>query len=306
MIIDMPDTTTTAVEKALVRLRDEGGAVALGRVLTLVIDARAGDAECAIKAANDASREHPCRVIVLAHDVRRKSAKLDAQIRLGGDAGASEVIILTASGEMLQHADTLVIPLLLPDAPIVAWWPNDMPDTPSEHPIGRMAQRRITDTLACKDPLASLLLLRDGHAAGDTDLAWSRATVWRGLLAAALDQPPFEKVTHVEVTGHDTHPSVVLIAAWLAHALKCPVDIVRVKDAPGITKVVLDRASGPVIIDRPDGRRAMLQQPGQPERHMGMPLRELREVLSEELRRLDPDEVYGEVLQDGLARIGVA
>ena len=306
MIIDLPDTTTNAVTKALVRLRDEGGAVALGRVLTLIIDAEAGDAEAAIEAANDASREHPCRILVLARDNERRTAKLDAQIRVGGDAGASEVIVLTASGEMLEHSDTLVIPLLLPDAPIVAWWPNEMPDTPSEHPIGRMAQRRITDTLNCADPLARLRTLRDGHAAGDTDLAWTRSTVWRGLLAAALDQPPFEPVTRVEVSGHETHPSVVLLAAWLATALRCPVDIVRLKDVQGITKVVLNRTSGPVVIDRPDGRRAVLRQPGQPVRHTGMPMRELKECLSEELRRLDPDEVYGEVLHDGLTRIGAA
>ena len=38
MIIDLPGTTTNDVNKRLVKLRDEGGAVALGRVLTLVID----------------------------------------------------------------------------------------------------------------------------------------------------------------------------------------------------------------------------------------------------------------------------
>ena len=306
MIIDLPDTTTTVVTRTLLRLRDEGGAVALGRVLTLVIDAEAGDVEKAIDAANDASREHPCRVLVLARKARRTTSKLDAQIRVGGDAGASEVIVLTASEDMLTHCDTLVMPLLLPDAPIVIWWPNELPENPAEHPIGRMAQRRITDSLACSDPLKSLRRLRADHVAGDTDLAWTRLTVWRGLLAASLDQPPHEPVIHAEVSGHDTHPSVVLLAAWLAHALRCPVDIVRQEGVQGITKVVLDRASGPVVIERPDGRTATLLQPGQPLRHIAMPMRELRECLSEELRRLDPDEVYGEVLVDGLERIGAA
>ncbi|MDA4894487.1 hypothetical protein PFZ55_47270, partial [Streptomyces sp. MS2A] len=65
MIIDLPDTTVSQVAKQLVKVREEGGAVALGRVLTLVISARNGVAEAAIDAANDASREHPMRVIVL-------------------------------------------------------------------------------------------------------------------------------------------------------------------------------------------------------------------------------------------------
>ena len=38
MIINLPDTTTGAVAKALVQLRDEGGAIALGRVLTRGLD----------------------------------------------------------------------------------------------------------------------------------------------------------------------------------------------------------------------------------------------------------------------------
>ncbi|KGM14493.1 glucose-6-phosphate dehydrogenase assembly protein OpcA [Cellulomonas bogoriensis] len=300
MIIDLPDTTTAAVAKALVRLREEGGAVALGRVLTLVIDTPAADVDSSVAAANDASREHPCRVLVLARDEVRTTPRLDAEIRVGGDAGASEVVVLRTSSEMLEHADTLMMPLLLPDAPIVAWWPTDIPSHPAEHPVGRMAQRRITDTVSSPDPVASLAALRNGHRAGDTDLAWTRLTRWRALLASALDQPPHEPVTRAEVHGLSTHPSVELLAGWLRMSLRCPVTVVRRTGVEGITKVVLDRASGPVTIDRPDGRVAVLQQPGHPDRTAAMPMRGLNECLAEELRRLDPDEVWGEVLAAGL------
>ena len=304
MKIDLPETTTDQVSKTLLRLRDEGGAVALGRVLTLVIDAGDGDPEEPIDAANVASREHPCRIIVLTRN--GSGTTLDAQIRVGGDAGASEVIVLRASPELLEHANTLVTPLLLPDAPIVAWWPYEVPADPSGHPVGTMAQRRVSDTLACRHPIDSLRALRTTYVDGDTDLAWTRLTVWRGLLAAALDQPPFEEVTSAVVSGHDTHPSVPLLAAWLAHSLQCPVELDVSSDAEGVTRVRLERPSGPVVLDRPDGRVATLSQPGQPERRQAMPLRTLTECLAEELRRLDPDEVYGEVLRDGLARIGAA
>src|SRR5665648_792597 len=181
MIVDLPDTTTSEVTKALVRLRDEGGAVALGRVLTLVIDADARDVEDAVDVANDVSREHPARIIVLARHADRTTPRLDGQIRVGGDAGASEVVVLTASGEMLTHSDTLVMPLLLPDAPIVVWWPREIPACPAEHPIGQMAQRRITDSLSCSDPLGALARLRDGYSDGDTDLSWTRLTVCRTI-----------------------------------------------------------------------------------------------------------------------------
>ena len=303
MIVDLPDTTTGEVARRLVHLREEGGAVALGRVLTLVIDADADDVEDAVAITNDVSREHPMRVIVLARHTEDVGPGVDAQIRVGGDAGASEVVLLRASGETLGHSDTLVVPLLLPDAPIVAWWPREIPERPAAHPIGRMAQRRITDSLACSDPIGTLTRLRDGYTDGDTDLAWTRLTVWRGLLAAAFDLPPYEPATAVRVEGDLRHPSVHLLGAWLAQALGCRVDVVGVDGAVGITRVLVERPSGDVEIDRPDGRRATLRHPEQPVRHVAMPLRELRECLSEELRRMDADEVYGEVLGSGLAKV---
>jgi glucose-6-phosphate dehydrogenase assembly protein OpcA len=303
VIIEMPSTTTNDVNKRLVKLRDEGGAVALGRVLTLIVDVGTDDVEEAIEAANSASREHPCRVIVIAPDLTRETSELDAQIRVGGDAGASEVIVLHPSGELREHGDTLVIPLLLPDAPIVAWWPYSPPEVPSADPIGRMAQRRITDSTKCGDSVATLKRLAGVYSPGDTDLAWTRITLWRGLLAAALDQPPYEKVTRVVVAGESTHPSVDLIAAWLAQELRCPVVIERQADAPAITMVRLERHSGPIVLDRPDGKTAALRQPDQPEHRIALPIRQLAECLAEELRRLDSDEVYADVLTKGLARL---
>ena len=196
-----------------------------------------------------------------------------------------------------------MIPLLLPDAPIVTWWPYEIPDNPAEHPLGRMAARRITDTTQCAKPNAALRALAASHTDGDTDLAWTRATLWRGLIAATLDQPPYEQVTKAVVAGESTHPSVDLMAAWLAYALRCPVEIERITDAPAITQVRLERASGDIVLDRPDGKTAALRQPDQPEHRIALPIRQLRECLAEELRRLDADEVYGEVLQKGLARI---
>jgi glucose-6-phosphate dehydrogenase assembly protein OpcA len=303
MIIEMPDTTTRDINKRLLKERDEGGAIALGRVLTLIISVGDHDPDEAIDAANDASREHPCRVIVIANDTKERTSTLDAQIRLGGDAGASEVLVLRPSGQLERHLDTLVIPLLLPDTPIVTWWPYEIPENVAESQLGRMAARRITDSTQVARPNAALRKLAASHVDGNTDLAWTRATLWRGLIAATLDQPPYEPVQKAVVVGESTHPSVDLMAAWLAYSLKVPVEIERIKDAPAITQVRLVRSSGDIVLDRPDGKTAALRQPDQPEHRIALPIRQLRECLAEELRRLDADEVYGEVLQKGLARI---
>src|SRR5690625_6362612 len=88
----------------MVELRDEGGAVALGRVLTLIIDATKGDAEAAITAANNASREHPCRVIAVTSGASGDENRLDAEVRIGGDAGASEVLKLDRKSTRLNSS----------------------------------------------------------------------------------------------------------------------------------------------------------------------------------------------------------
>jgi glucose-6-phosphate dehydrogenase assembly protein OpcA len=303
VIIDLPSTTTAAVNRKLVDLRDSGGAIALGRVLTLVIVTDESESEEAIAAANDASREHPCRVIVIAQGNRRASERMDAQIRVGGDAGASEVIVLRLYGQLTAHADSVVTPLLLPDSPLVVWWPGQAPKEPSKDPIGQMAQRRITDSAAAQNPRKELLRRRDNYAVGDTDLAWTRLTKWRGLLAAALDQPPYQSVEHVTVSGASDSPSTDLLAAWLADALRCTVTRARTRAGTGMAAVRLERRGGPVDLVRADGAIATLTQPGQPDRRIALPRRDLAECLAEELRRLDQDEIYAATLQRGLARL---
>lgn len=303
MIVDLPDTTVSTIAKKLVSVREEGGAVALGRVLTLVIVSTGGFDEEAIEAANAASREHPMRVIVLV--VQPDAATgLDAQIRVGGDAGASEVVVLRARGEAADNQESLVNGLLLPDAPVVAWWPDDPPSAPASSAIGRMAQRRITD--ASTKPYVSdrLASLGNVYKPGDTDLAWTRLTHWREQLAAVLDQPPYESVTGVEVVGAGDSPSTGLLAAWLRMKLDVPVEW---RYAPaeewshGIRSVRLARASGDIVLERSNETDATLTQPGQPTHDIVLPRRSLRECLAEELRRLDPDLLYGRVITDGWA-----
>ena len=310
MIVELPNTTTSKISKTLVRIREEGGAVALGRVLTLVISTELGHEEEAIEAANDASREHPMRVIVLSGAARvsreRVEARLDAQIRVGGDAGASEVIVLKAYGAMLAEEEGLVTGLLLPDAPVVAWWPGAAPDSASRSALGAMAARRITDAATQANPREFLNHLADTYVPGDSDFAWTRLTLWRAQLAAVLDQPPYEQISSVEVRGASDSPSTTLLAAWLQLQLQVPTTCVLAPadvGGPGIHGVTMVRAGGVVDLSRPAGGIATLQQPNQPVHDISLPRRSLRDCLAEELRRLDPDDLYGDVIKDGVRRL---
>jgi len=303
MIVDLPDTTVSKISRALIDVREEGGAVALGRVLTLIIVTTNGGTEDGIEAANDASREHPMRVISLRLDPEGEP-KLDAEIRVGGDAGASEVVVLRASGDAASNVESLVTGLLLPDAPVVVWWPDNPPATPSQSPLGRIAQRRITDASTVPFEATRVAHLGDCYSPGDTDLAWTRLTHWREQLAAVLDQPPYEPITAVEVRGAETSPSTALLAAWLRLTLGVPVDWHYLSPdewSDGIKSVRLTRASGDIVLERSSTAIACLTQPGQPQHDLVLPRRTLRECLAEELSRLDADLLYGRVITEGWA-----
>ncbi|WP_285724917.1 glucose-6-phosphate dehydrogenase assembly protein OpcA [Psychromicrobium xiongbiense] len=303
MIVELPNTTTSKVSKEIQAMREQGGVVALGRVLTLVVLTKKGYEEEAIEAANLASREHPCRIIVLAEGEEDEQTHLDAQIRVGGDAGASEVVVLYGYGELSRQSESLVSALLLPDAPVVAWWPHGVPEDAAQTSIGRIAHRRITDSANEANPRAALEHLGQTYSAGDTDLAWTRLTNWRIQLAAAFDQLDNEPVTGLFVEGASDSPSTLLLAAWLQRALQVPTTVLEDPAGTGIRRVILERASGSVELYRPGVLEATLTQPGQPVQHISLPRRSLQDCLSEELRRLDPDEVFGEVITEGLPEL---
>jgi glucose-6-phosphate dehydrogenase assembly protein OpcA len=210
--------------------------------------------------------------------------------------------VLRGYGQLARESESLVAALLLPDAPIVAWWPHGAPENACETSIGAIAHRRITDSANEPDPQAALERIHHTYKAGDTDLAWTRLTNWRIQLAAALDEVDSSPVTAVAVEGASDSPSTILLAAWLTLTLDAPVTIVADPAGTGIRRVRLSRPGGDVQLFRPGLSVAELTQPGQPAQRISLPRRSLRDCLAEELRRLDPDEVFGEVITIGLPR----
>jgi glucose-6-phosphate dehydrogenase assembly protein OpcA len=300
VIVELPDTSTNEINKQLDELREKTGAVTLGRVLTLVI---APDSEAileeSIEAANAASHEHPSRVIVvMTGDADAAEARLDAQLRAGGDNGATEVVVLRLSGPLAGHSSSVVLPFLLPDIPVVAWWPDIAPAVPAQDPLGQLAVRRITDATNGADPLACIKSRLPGYTPGDTDLAWSRVTYWRALLTSAIDLPPHEPITSALVSGLKTEPALDVLAGWLASRIDGPV-----RRAVGELKVELVRKSETVTLSRPqEGKTATLSRTAKPDALVPLPRREAPECLAEDLRRLDPDAIYFSALE-GIDRV---
>ncbi|GAA1586223.1 glucose-6-phosphate dehydrogenase assembly protein OpcA [Actinomadura kijaniata] len=297
MNIDLTDTSTRRIQDALTQARHLMGGPAVGMVLTLIIVTDESAQYDAVRAATEAAREHPCRVLtVISRDARGSSSRLDAEIRMG-ETGPGETVLLRMYGPLAEHADSVVVPLLMPDTPVVTWWPGGkVPKAPAEDPLGRLAQRRVTDSYAARDRLGTLARLAEAYRPGDTDFTWTRLTSWRSLLAAALDQP-HDDILSGCVSAEPDSPSAELLAAWLSVRLGVPVTR-EVSEGPGITGVRMTTGEGDIEVSRPDGRVATLSRPGQPDRQVSLMRRPMSELLAEELRRLDPDEVY----QDASAR----
>jgi glucose-6-phosphate dehydrogenase assembly protein OpcA len=293
MLIDLTDTTTRAIHDALTRARDQLGGPTTGVVLNLIIMTDEAEQHDAIRAASQAGREHPCRVLGVIARSPLAAPRLDAEIRTG-EGAPGQTVLLRLYGSMSEHADSVVVPLLVPDTPVVTWWPTAAPVVPAADPLGLLAQRRVTDAAAAGAPAAALAALAAGYQPGDTDLSWTRATTWRSLLAATLDQP-HGKITGGQVCAESGNPTADLIAAWLSSRLGVAFER-DVSGGPGITEVIFQVADGDITISRPDGRTATLSRPGQPDRRVALHRREIAELLAEELRRLNPDEVYGETL----------
>src|SRR5690242_774451 len=251
MMIDLTESTTGAIQDALRQARLRLGGVASGMVLTLVIVTDEGEQYDAVRAASAAGRQHPCRILVIIIRRPGERSRLDAEIRVG-ETSPGETALLRMYGPLGQHADSVVAPLLLPDTPVVTWWPGTPPPVPAEDPMGALAQRRITDAAVADAPREVLTKLAAGYQPGDTDLSWTRATPWRSLLAATMDQPS-GAVIGGTVSAEEGNPTADLIAAWLSHALGVPVDT-EPSAGPGITEVSFSTADGEITITRPDGR----------------------------------------------------
>jgi glucose-6-phosphate dehydrogenase assembly protein OpcA len=299
------DTTGTDVVKALAAERRHSGAVSSGLALTLVSvvdEALVAEAE---QAATAAAAQHPCRLLlVVRHRVDAPEPRLDAEVSVGGRLGPGEVVVMRMYGRLALHAESVVLPLLAPDAPVVTWWFGPAPTRIATDPLGVIADRRISDARSSPDPLEALRIRAEDYAPGDTDLSWTRTTLWRSLIASAFDSLHGD-VHALRVSGEAGNAGRAMLAGWLTSRLGVPVEL-EDTSGPGVTGVRLDVGDTTVTVERTDGRTAVLKRTGQPDRTLPLPRRELSDLLAEELRRLDADEIYGEALEATTGTSGLA
>jgi glucose-6-phosphate dehydrogenase assembly protein OpcA len=287
MIITLDDTSSAKISAALLRARRSAGSPAQGMVLTLIVVCDQSEFPGALEASMAAGREHPSRILLVVTSGGRR-AGLDAEVHIG-EGTPGEVVVIRMRGAVANHPASVVRPLLLPDSPVVIWWPGKAPTDQAADELAQLTLRRLTDAAATPRPRAALRARAKDYSPGDTDLSWTRLTPWRALLAAALDQYP-ATVTSARVEAEKNNPAADLLAAWLRTRLQVKVKR-SVSSGPGITAARMGTDSGEIAITRPDGLLASYVVPGQPERRVALKRRDLTELISEELRRMDADLV---------------
>ncbi|MFC5280350.1 glucose-6-phosphate dehydrogenase assembly protein OpcA [Arcanobacterium canis] len=300
---ELKATTSAYVSRWLEGQRTTDGSSSLTRVVTLVAVSPSEEAVSeVINSVLGVARAHPARIIVVLEDpdVDRPSESkepcLDAQMILGDTAGLAEIVILRPSGGAGTDLGSLVMPLVLPDTPLISWWPQDAPSSPSTTSIGKIAQRRITHVNSVDDPVGRLGELAANYSPGDTDLAWAGLTIWRGHLASLLDEPPHEQIEKIRVVANLDRGGAHLLAAWLELRLGVRVELLH-GGGEGIDSVTFVRRDGELEIDRQVGsEHAFIRRPHRKALEVTMPMRNSQAMLIEELRVMGEDREYREVL----------
>jgi glucose-6-phosphate dehydrogenase assembly protein OpcA len=289
------DTTGTAVVAALAAERRGGGAVTAGLALTLVVIVEERDVAEAEAAVTVAASKHPMRsLFVVRRQVDLPVPRLDAEILIGGRLGPGEAIEMRMYGRLALHAESVTLPLLAPDAPVVAWWHGAPPSVIANDPLGVFADRRITDAVRSADRIGGLHERAIDYAPGDTDLSWTRVTPWRATLASAFDTATGSAVS-ATVFGDNTDPSALLLAGWLSARLGFYVPVEMHRGHP-ITSVSVGFDDNTNFEAKRDGNRMVLHRDQQADTVAPFAERELGDLLAEELRRLDADQIYADAL----------
>ena len=216
--IDLTDTNASAVSSALVSARRAAGNQAVGMVLTLIVVVDEATHYDALRSARDAGREHPSRILVVITRPGRGQAAARRRDP-GGRRPAGRHDRAPAARRARQARR-------LGRAAAAA------PRHPGRRVVARRRRRRCpARTSSARSPSAgsptprprpqpmrALHQRAESYPPGDTDLAWTRLTPWRALLAAALDQLPGSTVTAATVEAERGNPSADILASWLSGA----------------------------------------------------------------------------------------
>jgi len=174
---------------------------------------------------------NPSRTLILLAQHTREADKLEAQVSAqerteSGHRVSTERVILHAHGEPARHLASLAAPLLIPDLPVILWWPG-RPEFENSlfNDLCQLADRLVVDTDEGFDDADLTRLLevarRQKAQASIGDLNWARLIAWRHVAAQFFDMPGMlARLAHIRGVsifhGHDGSTAQArLLGGWI-------------------------------------------------------------------------------------------
>jgi glucose-6-phosphate dehydrogenase assembly protein OpcA len=215
---------------------DDSSGVLRACAMTLVVLAEAGeDANDVGETLAALMREHPSRAIVVRVSDSEEPA-LEARVftQCWMPFGqrrqiCCEQIEISASHSSLTDVPGVVLPLVVADLPVILWSrPPRLLANPAWRDLSRIATKTIIDSAPFPDQRDALQRIARATASGLllADLAWTRLTRWRELIAQIFENPAYfsqlPSITAVTIYHVDQTPPVGIwyIAAWLQQCLE--------------------------------------------------------------------------------------
>ncbi len=221
--------------------KSSAGPVLCSRSLNLLVYCRNfADVQRATGLLDPIISNHPCRAIVVSPAAPESPEEIHTEVSascLTSHAGnryiGRELVSLAAKPSAHLRLASIVRGLVLPDLPVFLWWRDARSlDTELFRQLSDLAERIIVDSAGLEDlhadwPSVQALFQRPGKAI--SDLAWSRLTAWRQLIAQLFDGPARASYLRqlrrivVEFGDESMNPKVpadaLLLAAWLTRQL---------------------------------------------------------------------------------------
>ncbi len=215
---------------------DESAGVLRACAMTLIVLAAASEDESAIGETLGAlMRDHPSRAIVVrVRDTGEPQleARVFAQcwMPLGQRHQiCCEQIEISASNGSLADVPAVVLPLVAADLPVIVW--SRLPrllSSPTLKDLSRIATKTVLDSSAFPDQQTALQSLAHATTSGLllADLAWTRLTRWRELIAQIFENPAyFSRILSIRTvtiaySAAISQVSLRYMEAWLQSCLE--------------------------------------------------------------------------------------
>jgi glucose-6-phosphate dehydrogenase assembly protein OpcA len=204
--------------------------------MTLIVAAEESDDPQAIGETLAALMpEHPSRAIVIrfrADDHRALSSRVFAQCWMPfghRQQICCEQIEIMASDTTLPDLAAVVVPLRVPDLPVILWCRSPRLFQVGDFPkFAAIAKKLVLDSAAFPDQAAALKLMNAAVAAGQSlaDLSWTRLTRWREIIAQIFENrgqlAHLPQVTDITIRYHAAvvPATAQYLAAWLQDGLE--------------------------------------------------------------------------------------